>query len=150
MYGHVDTRAGFLKALEVFAFSKFGIISVFVCNSAMENPLVTAIADIRSFIEMVEAFLFKVRTGLVAGRAESTLNAVKKAFSICICLFAMIAVYTKVFGIINGIFVIPAGQSESFRFFRNHSRILTGEACNIFQRSIFGQLILEVDTIIQS
>lgn len=53
MYGRVDTRAGFLKALEVFVFSKFVIISVFVCNGAMGNPLVTAIADIRSFIEMV-------------------------------------------------------------------------------------------------
>lgn len=55
---------------------------------------------------MVEALLFKVRTGLVAGRAESTLNAAKKAFSICICLFAMIAVYTKVFGSIIGIYFL--------------------------------------------
>lgn len=148
--GHADTGAGLLQAFPVFAVSKPGIVSVFVCDGTVRNLFVTAIADIRSFIEPAAAFLFKVRTGLVAGRAGSALDTTKKDFPTGIGLFAMIAVYTKVFGIIKGTFVIPVGQPVCFHFLRNRSGILTEEACDILKRSTFGKLILDVNTIIQS
>ena len=107
--GHADTGAGLLKAFTVFAVSKSGIVSVFVSNGAMGNLFITAIADIRSFIEPAATFPFKVGAGLVAGRAGSTLDTTKKDFSTGVCLFAMITVDTKVFGIIKGTFVIPVG-----------------------------------------
>ena len=109
---------------------------------------ITAIADIGSFVESVAAFLFKVRTGLVAGRAGSTLDTTKKDLPIGIGLFAMIAVDTKVFGIIKGTFVILVGQTGCFYLFEDGSGILTEETCD--KRSVFGKLILDVNTIIQS
>ena len=95
-------------------------------------------------------FLFKVRAGLVAGRAGSTLDTAKKDFPTGIGLFRMVAVDTKVFGIIKGTFVIPVGQAVRFHLFGNGSGILTEEACDVLKRSTFGKLILDVNTIIQS
>lgn len=148
--GHADTGAGLLKAFPIFAVSKPGIVSVFVSNGAMGNLFITAIADIRSFIEPAATFLFKVRAGLVAGRAGSTLDTAKKDFPTGIGLFTMVAVDTKVFGIIKGTFVIPVGQAVHFHLFGNGSGILTEEACDVLKRSTFGKLILDVNTIIQS
>ena len=148
--GHADARTGLLKAFPIFAVSKSGIVSVFVRDGTVGNLFITAVADIGSFIESAAAFPFKVRTGLVAGRAGSALDTAKKDFPTGICLFAMIAVYTKVSGIIKGTFVIPVGQPVCFHFLRNRSGILTEEACDIFKRSTFGKFILDVDTIIQS
>ena len=108
---HVDARTGILKAFPIFAVSKPGIVSVFVCDGAVRNLFITAITDIRGFIESAAAFLFKVRAGLVAGRTGSTLDTAKEDFPAGICLFAMIAVDTKVFGIIKGTFVIPVRQT---------------------------------------
>jgi len=116
----------------------------------MGNLFITAIADIRSFIEPAATFLFKVRAGLVAGRAGSTLDTAKKDFPTGIGLFTMVAVDTKVFGIIKGTFVIPVGQAVRFHLFGNGSGILTEEACDVLKRSTFGKLILDVNTIIQS
>lgn len=148
--GHVDTGAGLLKAFPVFAVSKPGIVGVFVGNGAMGNLFITAIADIRSFIEPAAAFLFKVRTGLIAGRAGSTLDTAEKDFPTGIGLFTMVAVNTKVFGIIKGAFVIPVGQPVCLHLLGDGSGIFTKETCDIFKRSTFGKLILDVDTIIQS
>ena len=77
-------------------------------------------------------------------------SVAKKDFSTGICLFAMVTVYTKVFGIIKGTFVIPVGQPMCFHLFGDGSGILTEEACDILKRSTFGKLILDVNTIIQS
>ena len=148
--GHADTRPGFLKTFAVFAVCKPGIVSVFVCDGTVRNLFVTAIADIRSFIKPVAAFFFKVRTGLVAGRAGSTLDTAKKDFPTGIGLFTMVAVDTKVFGIIKGAFVIPVRQTVCLQLLGDGSGILTEETCDIFKRSTFGKLILDVNTIIQS
>ena len=125
--GHVDTGTGLLQAFPVFAVSKSGIVSVFVSNGTVRNLLVTAIADIRSFIEPAAAFLFKVGTGLVAGRAGSTLDTAKKDFPTGIGLFTMVAVDTKVFGIIKGAFVIPVRQAVCLHLLGDGSGILTKE-----------------------
>ena len=93
--GHTDTRTGLFKAFAIFAVSKSGIVSVFVCDGTVGNLFITAIADIRSFIEPAATFLFKVRAGLVAGRAGSTLDTAKKDFPTGIGLFTMVAVDTK-------------------------------------------------------
>lgn len=148
--GHVDTGTGLLQTFPVFAVSKSGIVSVFVSNGTVRNLLVTAIADIRSFIEPAAAFLFKVRTGLIAGRAGSTLDTAEKDFSTDIGLFAVIAVDTKVFGVIKGPFVISVRQAVRFHLFGDGSGILTEEACDILKGSTFRKFILDVDTILQS
>ena len=98
----------------------------------------------------VSAFLFKIGTGLVAGRTGSTLDTTEKDFATGIGLFAVIAVDTKVFGVIKGPFVIPVGQAVRFHLFGDGSGILTEEACDILKGSAFGKLVLDVDTIIQS
>lgn len=150
MLGHTDTGTGLFKAFPIFAVSKPGIVSVLMCDGTVGNLLVTAIADIRSFIEPAAAFLFKIGTGLVAGRTGSTLDTTEKDFSTGIGLFAVIAVDTKVFGVIKGPFVIPVGQAVRFHLFGDGSGILTEETCDILKGSAFGKLVLDVDTIIQS
>lgn len=121
-----------------------------VRDGTVGNLFITTVADIRSFIKPVTAFLFKVGAGLIAGRTGSTPDTAKKDFSTGICLFAMVTVYTKVFGIIKGTFVIPVGQPMCFHLFGDGSGMLTEEACDILKGSTFGKFILDVDTIIQS
>lgn len=150
MLGHTDTGTGLFKAFPIFAVSKSGIVSVLMCDGTVGNLLVTAIADIRSFIEPAAAFLFKIGTGLVAGRTGSTLDTTKKNLPTGVCLFAMVTVHTKVFGIVKSAFVIPVGQAVCLHLFGDGSGILTEEACDILKRSTFGKLILDVNTIIQS
>ena len=148
--GHTDARTGLFKAFPIFAVSKSGIVSVFERDGTVGNLFITTVADIRSFIKPVTAFLFKVGAGLIAGRTGSTPDTAKKDFSTGICLFAMVTVYTKVFGIIKGTFVIPVGQPMCFHLFGDCSGMLTEEACDILKGSTFGKFILDVDTIIQS
>ena len=62
----------------------------------------------------------------------------------------MVAVDTKVFSIIKGAFVIPVRQAVCLHLLGDGSEILTEEACDVLKRSIFGKLILDVNTIIQS
>ena len=119
-----------------------------MCDGTVENLLITAIADIRSFIESVTAFSFKIGTGLVAGRAGSTLDTSKKDFPQAFVFFSMIAVDTKVFCIIKGTFVILVGQPARFHLFGNSSWILAEKAYDIFKGSTFRKFILNVDTII--
>ena len=60
MLGHTDTGTGLFKAFPIFAVSKSVIVSVLMCDGTVGNLLVTAIADIRSFIEPAAAFLLDV------------------------------------------------------------------------------------------
>jgi len=123
--GHADARTGIFKTFTIFAVSKPGIVSIFVCDGTVGKLFVTAVADVGSFIEPAVAFFFKVGAGLIGGRAGSTLDTAKKDFSTGIGLFAMIAVDTKVFGIIKGTFVIPVGQAVCLHPLGDGSRILT-------------------------
>ena len=110
----------------------------------------TAITYIRRLIKSAAPFLFEILTGLVAGWTGCTFNAAEHDFSTGICFFTVIAVYTKVFGIVKSAFVIPVGQAVCLHLFGDGSGILTEEACDILKRSTFGKLILDVNTIIQS
>ncbi len=150
MLRHIDARTGLLKTFPIFAVSKPGIVSVFVCNGAVRDLFITAIADIRGIIESATAFLFKIWAGMVTGRTGSTLDTTNKDFPAGIRLFVMVAMYTKVFGIIKGTFVISIGQAVCVRFFGDGSGILTEEACDILKRGTFGKFILDVNTILQS
>ena len=84
------------------------------------------------------------------GRTGSTLDTTKKDLPTGVCLFAMVTVHTKVFGIVKSAFVIPVGQAVCLHLFGDGSGILTEEACDVLKRSTFGKLILDVNTIIQS
>ena len=112
-FGHVDPGSGIPELFAIFSVGKSGILVVLVGDCTESDFFITAIADIRSFIEPAATFLFKVRAGLVAGRAGSTLDTAKKDFPTGIGLPAMIAVKAEVFGIIKCAFVIPVGKSVS-------------------------------------
>ena len=59
----------------------------------------------------------------------------------------MIAVDTKVFGIIEGPFVIPVRKTVSLDFFRDRGGILAQEPGNIFKRCAFVQFVFDIDTV---
>ena len=94
-FGYVDPVSGISKLFAIFSVCKSGIIVVLIGDCTVSDFFITAIADIRSFIEPAATFLFKVRAGLVAGRAGSTLDTAKKDFPTGIGLFTMVAVDTK-------------------------------------------------------
>ena len=80
----------------------------------MSHLFNTVIADIRILFKSSSALLFKVRTGLVTSKTESTLDPTKKDFPAGIGLFTMVTVNAKVPGIIKDTFVIPVGQPVYF------------------------------------
>ena len=101
----------------------------------MGNLFITAIADIRSFIEPAATFLFKVRAGLVAGRAGSTFDATNKDLIADVHFATVVSSYTKVLCIIEGALVIPVGGSTQFHFFGNGSWILAEIFSDVLERT---------------
>ena len=59
----------------------------------------------------------------------------------------MIAVDTEVFGIIEGLFVIPVRKAVSPDCFRDRGGILAQEPGNIFKRGTFVQFVFDIDTV---
>jgi hypothetical protein len=86
--------------------------------------LCTSVADIRSHIKSRAAFFFKVPAGLVACGAGSALYPTEYDLVTGISFLAMITVYTEVFGIIKGAFVIPVRHAVCLYLFRNGCGIL--------------------------
>ena len=80
-------------------------------NGAMIDFHWTTIAYIRCPIKSAAPFLFVILTGLVAGWTGCTFDTAENDFSTGICFFAVIAVYTKVFGIIESSFVVPVRKT---------------------------------------
>jgi hypothetical protein len=86
--------------------------------------LCASVADIRSHIKSRTAFFFKVPAGLVACGAGSALYPTEYDLVTGISFLAMITVYTEVFGIIKGAFVIPVRHAVCLNLFRNGCGIL--------------------------
>ncbi len=81
-------------------------------NGTMIDFHWTAITYIRRLIKSAAPFLFEILTGLVAGWTGCTFNAAEHDFSTGICFFTVIAVYTKVFGIVESSFVVPVRKAS--------------------------------------
>ena len=69
--------------------------------------LAASITYVRGMVQTVTVLPFKVRTGLVAGRAGSTLDTAEKDFSTGIGLLTMVTMNAKVLCVIKSTFVIP-------------------------------------------
>lgn len=138
MSGETDAGTGARKRFPISAISGFGIVVIFMGNRAVVYEFWATIADIRSPVQTVAAFLFEVRTGLIAGRAGSAFHTAKNDFSTGIFLFAMIPMNTEVMGVIEGTFVVPIGKATGFDLFGDGSGILAQETSNILKRGAFG------------
>ena len=66
-----------------------------------------AIAYIGSLVKAVTSFPDVFRSGLIAGRAGSTLDAAKKDLATHISFPAMISVNTKVVSVVKGTLMVP-------------------------------------------
>ena len=148
--GHTDTRTGLFKAFAIFAVSKSGIVSVFVCDGTVGNLFLTAVADIRSPVKPYTAFFFKVSASLVAGRAGCTFDSAQDDLSTGVSLLTVIAVNAEVFSIIESPFVIPIRETVSSDFFRDCGRVLAQEPGNILKGSTRIQLVFDIDTVFKS
>ena len=62
---------------------------------------------IRSLVQAIAAFLFKVLAGLIAGEARGAFDTAEDDFAAGIGLFAVITVDTEIPDIIKGALVIP-------------------------------------------
>lgn len=126
------------------------VYGVFVGNSTVVDLFRAAITYIRSPVKTAAALLLKIRTGLIAGRAGSTLNAAQNDLVAGIGLPAVIAVDTEVFCVIKGTLVIPVRNPVSFDLLRDSSRVLAQIPCNILEGESFVQRILDVNTVFKS
>lgn len=120
---HVDAGSGVPEFFAVFTVSKSGIVSVLMRDGAVINLFGAAVADIRSLVQAVAAFLFKVLTGLIAGRTGSAFDTAEDDLTAGICLLTVIPVDTEVLGIVKGAFVIPVRQAVCLDFLGNSSGI---------------------------
>ena len=91
----------------IFSVGKASVIAVFVGNCTVINSLVTAIADIRSFVQSVAALFYEIFAGLITGRAGSAFNTTGNDFVAGIRFFTVIAMNAKVVGIKEGTLVVP-------------------------------------------
>ena len=102
---------------------------------AMMDFLGAAIAYVRSLIEPGAALFLKAFTGLITGRAGSTLDVTYNHFSTNIALAAMIAMDTEVVGIIECAFVqfrlniLTAIKSKVFLVSRMNLLIMSSFYC---------------------
>ena len=69
-----------------------------------------SVADIRRLIKAAAAFPYKVRTGLVAGRAGSTFHITEDELTAHVRFPAMVTVDTEVMGIIESAFMVPVAE----------------------------------------
>lgn len=130
---HVYAASGRGEGFFVFTVCKTGIVYILVCDGAFMDRLVTAIADIRSFIQTVTAFADKIPASLVAGRTGGAFDATKDDPATNICLPAVISVDAEVVGIVESTLVKPVAEPVLFDLFRNGRGIFTEEACNVFK-----------------
>ena len=79
-------------------------------NGTVIDGFGTSVAYIRSLIKAVTAFPYKVRTGLVTGRAGSAFHIAEDDLTANISLTAVIAVYTEVVRVIESAFMIPVTE----------------------------------------
>lgn len=86
-------------------------------NRAATDFFRTAVTDIGSLIQPYVEFFFEVFAGLVTGRTGCAFDAAQDNLSAGICLPAVIAVGTEVFGIIESPFMIPIREPVSPDFF---------------------------------
>ena len=76
-----------------------------------------SVADIRSLVQTVAAFLFEVLAGLITGRTGSAFDTAEDILTASICFLAVIPMDTEVLGIIKSAFVIPVREPVSLYFF---------------------------------
>lgn len=85
----------------IFAVGKPCIVCVFVSNGAVRDLLVAAIADVGSLIQSGAAFLLKIPTGLITGRAGSTFDPAYKNLFADIYFSTAKPVNAEVLGIVK-------------------------------------------------
>lgn len=99
MLGHVDTRPRKAKQLAIFPICEMGIITILVCNRTVIDSFITAIADIRSFVQPVAALLYEIFACLITGRAGGAFDTTENYLVAGIRFFTMIAMDAEVMGI---------------------------------------------------
>ena len=114
---HVDAGSGIPELLTVFAVSKPGIVKIFMRDCAVIDLFGASVADIRSLVQTVAAFLFEVLAGLITGRTGSAFDTAEDNLTASICFLAVIPMDTEVLGIIKSAFVIPVREPVSLYFF---------------------------------
>ena len=66
-----------------------------------------SIADIRSLVKAVTPFLYKIRTGLIAGRTGCTFDVAEDNLATYICFLTVIPMNAEVVCIKKGAFMVP-------------------------------------------
>lgn len=133
MLCHTDAGTGIRKEFPVLPVSEPCIIEAFMGDGAMIYGFRASITDIRSFIEAVTAFPYKVRTGLVTGRTGRALYITENDFTAYVSLPAAVTVDTEVVGIIESTLMIPVTKTVNPDFFGDGGRIFTQILSDLFE-----------------
>lgn len=92
MLCHTDAGTGIGKEFPVLPVGKLCIVAVFMGDGTVVYGFGASVADIRCLIETAAAFPYKVRAGLVTGRAGSALHITEDDLMAYIGLPAAVAV----------------------------------------------------------
>jgi len=103
----------------IFAVSKPCIVCVFVCNGAVRDLLVTAIADVGSLIKSGAAFFDKIPAGLITGWTGSTFDPADKNLFADIYFSTAKPVNAEVLGIVKSAFMIPVRGAPGLDLLRD-------------------------------
>ena len=134
MLCHTDARTGTGKDFLVLSVSEPCIIEVFMGDGAVVYGFRASITDIRSFIEAVAAFPYKIRTGLVAGRTGSTFHITEDDLTTYVSLSAAVTVDTEVVGVIESAFMVPVTEPVSPDLFGDGGRVFAQVLSDLFER----------------
>lgn len=126
---HVYTASEKAEGLSVFEVSKAGIVYMFIGDGAFMEWFITTMAD-------------------MAGRTGNASDPTENDLSTDICFSTMISINTEVVDIAKGTFVIPVTETVLFDLLRNSRRILTQEACDIFEGRSSGKFLFNVKTVL--
>ena len=147
--GKINTGSGIGKQFLILSLGRFSIVIVFCVDRASVPWLLTAIADIGSFLNMRTVFPLKAWTDVVAsvtGTAESVAN---DHLSAGIGLFAVVAVDTEVIGVIKAA-PVPGIHNSAFPdFFGDRGGIFAEETGNLAKRLMVVKSLFNIFTVFE-
>jgi len=80
-------------------------------NSTVIDSFITAVTDIRSFIQPIAAFFYEILAGLITGWTGGTFDTTENDLVAGISLTTMIAMDAKVMCIVECSLVVPVTKS---------------------------------------
>lgn len=145
--GQINPGSGNGKQFLILSLGSFGVVIVFSVDRASVSWLITAIADIGSFLNMGTVFPFEARTDVVASVTGAAESIADDHLTAGIGLFAMVAVDTEVIGVNKAASVPGINNSVFPDFLGDRGRIFAEETSDLAKRLMIVESLFNVFTV---